>query len=103
MDIKNLGTNKTRADRLGGQHQASPATSATGRASTPAQTSQQDDTLELTAVARAFSAAQADAATPPFDSERVQEIRAALAEGRYPIDNHRLADKLMEFEGLLRK
>jgi negative regulator of flagellin synthesis FlgM len=102
MDIKNLGANKTRADQVSRQRQGSTTSKNSERAGSAAQAPSQDDSLELTAVARAFSAAQTDATTPPFDTGRVQEIRSAIAEGRYPIDNRRLADKIIDLEGLLK-
>ena len=36
-----------------------------------------------------------------FDAERVAEIKAAIAEGRYPIDNERLARNFYELESKL--
>lgn len=99
MDIKNLGINKGRAERIGAK-----STAPAGAACKPASgkpSSSSDESLELTAVARALSAMQADAANPPFDAERVAQIRDAIAEGRYPIDDRRLASRLIELEGLL--
>ncbi|WPL19770.1 flagellar biosynthesis anti-sigma factor FlgM [Thiorhodovibrio winogradskyi] len=116
MDIKNLGINKGRAERPGAKPASQTASSArtssartssalksggAGSAAAQAGTANQGESIELTAIARALSAAQSDAASPPFDAKRVQEIRDAIAEGRYPIDNRRLADKLIELEGLL--
>jgi negative regulator of flagellin synthesis FlgM len=36
-----------------------------------------------------------------FDEARVSEIRQAISEGRYPIDNERLAEKFLELESQL--
>lgn len=104
MDIKNLGVNKARTERAGakpGPRSAGAGSAGKAAAATRSAAARRDESIELTAIARTLSAAQADAATPPFDAERVQEIRDAIAEGRYPIDNRRLADKLIELEGLL--
>ncbi|EIC22165.1 flagellar biosynthesis anti-sigma factor FlgM [Thiorhodovibrio frisius] len=111
MDIKNLGVNKGRAERTGSSSASRSSSSAgtssagksgaAGKAAAQSAGAGQGESIELTAIARALSAAQADAANPPFDAERVQEIRDAISEGRYPIDNRRLADKLIELEGLL--
>ena len=38
---------------------------------------------------------------PPVDSQRVQEIRKALADGSYRPDPQRVADKLLSIENLL--
>jgi negative regulator of flagellin synthesis FlgM len=107
MDIKNLGANKGRVERVGSKGsprsagKSGAAGKAAGTSAAASSAANQGESLELTALARALSAAQADAATAPFDADRVQEIRDAIAEGRYPIDNRRLADKLIELEGLL--
>lgn len=39
--------------------------------------------------------AKAMAAKPPVDAERVQQIKRALAEGRYPIVPAKIADRLI--------
>ena len=36
-----------------------------------------------------------------FDEARVSEIRQAISEGNYPIDNERLAEKFLELESQL--
>ena len=36
-----------------------------------------------------------------FDRDRVEQIRSAIAEGRYHVDAERLADKFIELESLL--
>ena len=102
MEIKNLGL-KGRTERSASKVSGASRKGAGGKvaAPAPASSANQSESLELTAIARALSAAQAEAANAPFDADRVQEIRDAIAEGRYPINNHRLADKLIELEGLL--
>ncbi|MBK1647459.1 flagellar biosynthesis anti-sigma factor FlgM [Rhabdochromatium marinum] len=102
MEIKNLGP-KRRTERSASKVVEASRKGAGGKvaASVPASSSNQSESIELTAIARALGAAQAEAANAPFDADRVQEIRDAIAEGRYPINNHRLADKLIELEGLL--
>ncbi len=100
MDIKNLGVNKRRTERTLSRP-ASPSAGTLRKGGAEQAAASQDESIELTAMARALSAAQADAANAPFNAERVQEIRDAIAEGRYPINNRRLADRLIELEGLL--
>ncbi|RFA28567.1 flagellar biosynthesis anti-sigma factor FlgM [Alkalilimnicola ehrlichii] len=39
--------------------------------------------------------------TPEVDIERVEAIKQSIAEGRYPLDPERIADKFAELEGLL--
>lgn len=60
-----------------------------------------DESISLTTAARVMSAAQEGSQTAPFDSQRVAEIRQALDEGRYQIDNRQLADRMISFESQL--
>lgn len=39
--------------------------------------------------------------TPEVDMERVEAIKQAIAEGRFPVDPKRIAEKFAELEGLL--
>lgn len=39
--------------------------------------------------------------TPEVDMDRVEAIKQAIAEGRYPLDPQRIAQKFVELEGLL--
>lgn len=36
-----------------------------------------------------------DASSAPFDSQRVAEIRQAIAEGRFQVDTEKIADRLI--------
>lgn len=55
-------------------------------------TSASDD-VKLSPLAEQF---QAGDAKPPFDSARVQEIKQAIAEGRFSINAGAIADRLIE-------
>jgi negative regulator of flagellin synthesis FlgM len=44
---------------------------------------------------RGASAAFAAAAAAPFDDRKVEEVRQAIAEGRFPVDARRVADQLI--------
>lgn len=35
---------------------------------------------------------------PPVDVEKVQKIRAAIAEGRYPVDPQRIAESMVKLD-----
>ena len=43
-------------------------------------------------------AAQLLSGEAPVDQTRIEEIRAAIAEGRYPVDAEAVAAKMVEFE-----
>ncbi len=59
------------------------------------------ESVTLTAAAKSLSAASASAQDVPFDSARVERIKTAISEGRYPIDNQRLAKSMLNFEGMM--
>jgi negative regulator of flagellin synthesis FlgM len=57
-----------------------------------------DDTLSITSAAQDI---KSDSATPIVNETRVAEIKAALLNGSYKIDNERLAAKIFDFESKL--
>ena len=60
------------------------------------------ETLQLTTGARdAAEVARNLASAPAFDSDRVEGIRQAIANGDYPIDAERLADAILSLENEL--
>jgi len=61
-----------------------------------------EESVTLTNAARAMNAATEPGETPPFDSNRVAALREALANGNYPIDTNKLADRMIDLERLLR-
>jgi negative regulator of flagellin synthesis FlgM len=50
---------------------------------------------QVVAETGAREATKAMAAKPPVDAERVQQIKRALAEGRYPIVPAQIADRMI--------
>ena len=100
MDIKNLTGASIRTDGTSSAvkprsstAETSPAAHKTGQAG--------DESVTLTATARTLSAARDNAGAIPFNREKVEELKAAVAEGRYDINNQRLAGRLLDFEGQL--
>lgn len=100
MDIKNLSGKPLRTESApsGSKSRVSAAGSEppSVKAQTPAK-----ESVTLTAAAQSLSAARDSAKTAPFDAAKVAEIKAAITEGRYPIDNQRLADRMINLESLL--
>ncbi|QGU33006.1 flagellar biosynthesis anti-sigma factor FlgM [Thermochromatium tepidum] len=99
MDIKLPIGNNLRTD---GPSAGSKPRGSTPSASEPTLTSPKGavgESVTLTETAKTLSAVRGGAQDPPFNSVRVAEIKAALAEGRYEIDSQRLARRMLEFEG----
>lgn len=42
------------------------------------------------------------ASTPVVDTQRVEQVKQAIREGSYEVDPARVADKLMQFESILK-
>lgn len=100
MDIKNLPGNNLRTE--GTPSGVKPrVTSTHASPATPKANNPIGEPVTLTQTARTMSAARDHASNVPFDDAKVAEIKAAIAEGRYPIDNQRLADRMLGFERLL--
>jgi negative regulator of flagellin synthesis FlgM len=99
MDIKLPIGNNLRTD---GPAVGSKPRGGTPSASDPTATSPKGavgESVTLTETAKTLSAARGGAQDTPVDSARVADIKAALAEGRYEIDNQRLAQRMLDFEG----
>lgn len=75
------------------RNQPSSSQNETGKSST-------GDTVSLTDTATRLRSLENTLATlPVVDSQRVEDIQQALAEGRFEIDPERIAAKMMSFEG----
>ena len=76
---------------------SSDAAAAGAQASGSAQSA---DSVNLTASAKALDeAARVSETSSGVDSQRVERVRQALADGSYQVDAGRIADKLVSIEG----
>ena len=57
---------------------------------------QQSDSIELSPEVTKALAAEAS-----FDSEKVEKIKQAIADGEYPVDSKRVAQSMVDLEKLL--
>ena len=106
MDVNNLSSNSPLERRLR-EAQAQQAPEGARRAEDGDQTRegakrQRDDEVSLSTQARRLRHIENRVADQEaFDEKRVEEIRAAIAEGRYHIDPERLAERFVELESQL--
>lgn len=93
MNIKDIGRPGS-VGPVGGSHNdaGTPRKSDAGAAGDSAATS---DQLTLTEIGRYLANSTSE---PPVDRERVDSIRAALADGSYEIDSARVAAKLLRLD-----
>jgi len=81
--------------RLKQQEQA-PVATETGKSATT-------DTLSLSEGARQLGKLDNTAVTAPvIDSQRVEQVKAAISNGEYDVDPVKIASKLMQFESMLK-
>jgi len=108
IDIKQVNTSasthvgKAKADVNAnvakGSSQASQSTAATSTSTPP-----KSDSVSITSQAQQLQSTQAKlAGIPEVDQKKVQEIKLAIAEGRYKIDPEKLATNIAQFENELK-
>ncbi|MGS0673905.1 flagellar biosynthesis anti-sigma factor FlgM [Shewanella sp. 0m-4] len=79
------------------------ATSAQTAPTTPTPAAQKGDSVSITAQAQQIQNVQTKMADmPEIDQKKVDEIKAAIAEGRYKIDPDKLASNIANFENDLK-
>ncbi len=101
IDIKNLSQTQARATG-DGRAVSDSRGSRGGEAGGSTSSRSNDDQVTLTDTARRLSdLTQTASAQPAVDSQRVAEIRQAIADGSYQVNAERVADKLMQTEDLL--
>ena len=98
MDIKlPIGNNlRTDGPASGGKPRGTPSPSDPSQARPQGSAG---ESVTLTETAKTLSAAREEAQNAPIDNARVAAIKSAITEGRYEIDNQRLAQRMLAFEG----
>lgn len=87
------GTNATSRGSQSGARSADNAAPEAVNAGTPVETTITSERLQQ--VRESIDSA------PEIDMDRVAEIKKAIAEGRFPIDPKRIAEKFAELEGVI--
>lgn len=65
----------------------------------PQATEKPKDNVDITAVAKEITKAfESSKTTPAINEERVQAVKKALAEGNYPINAEKIAEKMIQME-----
>lgn len=101
-DINNIKGNQPLTPAT--THKNAPQTGkpAEGSSSAPQQRNSSEDKVSLTGTATMLQGLQEQVReAPAVDSEKVEAIRAAIAEGNYPVDSEKLAQKMIDLEGQL--
>jgi negative regulator of flagellin synthesis FlgM len=89
-----IGPNSTDGIRIDGKTVGPERAQAvrTDPTSAPVPAPQGSDRVSLSGASPVLAG---PAAAPPFDDKKVEEVRRAIAEGRFPVDARRVADVLL--------
>lgn len=101
IDFPGLSSVQTAGNRGKVSEQAS---NKAPRAETPANQNPragQGDTVRISDAAQELQRSASSRGDAEVDSERVAQIKAAIDNGSYRIDNERVAERMLQFEKLL--
>jgi negative regulator of flagellin synthesis FlgM len=100
IDINGLSTPKVQAptddSQLKQSAEKQQANTETGQSSTADTISLSDNALQLGKIDNTSVAA------PVVDTKRVEQIKLAIENGNYEVNTAKVADKLMQFESILK-
>ena len=92
----------TQGGRRAQEHANVAGSGSTSRAKHGDSESNADDSVSISNDAATLRNIQSQLESQDsFDEARVNEIKQAISEGRYPIDNRRLAEKFLQLESQL--
>lgn len=95
----NTGTNNRVATNSASKPQQTATTSSEGKAATQ---NVKSDSVSITSQAQQLQNVQAKLSNiPEIDLKKVEEIKTAIAEGRYKVDADKLASNIAKFENEL--
>jgi negative regulator of flagellin synthesis FlgM len=79
---------------------SSPAKSGKAKETTPQKIEKiTTDKVDFTAVAKEITKAfESSKGTPAINEKRIEEVKKALAEGKYPINAEKIASKMIQIE-----
>lgn len=103
-DIKGFGSSQTNDLRSRSSNSsevaANRSTLANAAAPTPAKSS--EDVVNISSQAASLKSLEGKMGKQPeVNQERVASIRKAIADGKYPVDAQKLAQKLLDMDSLL--
>jgi len=99
IDINGISHNKIHGppddSHVKQQADKQPVVSETGKSSTADTISLSDNAVSLGKLNPAIDA------TPVVDTQRVEQMKKAIADGSFKVDAEKVADKMMKFESIL--
>ncbi|GAA0688609.1 hypothetical protein GCM10009104_13540 [Marinobacterium maritimum] len=101
IDFPGLSSVQTAGNRGKVNEQAAdqaPRAEASAVQSTP---SGQSDTVRISDTAQALQRSENAQGSSDIDTDRVAQIKAAIEDGSYKIDNERIAERMLQFDKLL--
>lgn len=102
-DITGIGSSRTQQSGSRTAQRVDDAKKSDTTASSNTNTSGSDKVSLTKTAARLKDIEQKLSGQPPVDTQRVNEMKTALANGSYNVDAEKVADKMMNFEASLEK
>lgn len=96
IDINGISSARMHAPADESQVKQQPANTETGKSSTADTVSISDNAAQLGKLGNAVDT------TPVVDMQRVEQVKQAISDGTYEVDATKVADKLMQFESILK-
>ena len=100
IDINGISSTKVHVpadeSQVKQQVEQQPASTETGKSSTADTVSISDNATQLGKLGNSVDT------TPVVDMQRVEQVKQAISNGSYEVDATKVADKLMQFESILK-
>lgn len=100
IDINGISSAKVHAppdeSQVKKQVEQQPANTETGKSSTADTVSISDNAAQLGKLGNTVDS------TPVVDTQRVEQVKQAISNGTYEVDAEKIADKMMQFESILK-
>ena len=96
IDINGISSARVHAPADESQVKQQVANTETGKSSTADTVSISDNAAQLGKLGNTVDS------TPVVDTQRVEQVKEAISDGNYEVDATKVADKLMQFESILK-
>lgn len=100
IDINGISPAKVQGPQADNQSKQAveqqPTQPETGKSSTADTVSLSDNAVSLGKIDNTAASA------PVIDAQRVEQVKQAISDGSYKVDSEKVADKLMQFESILK-
>lgn len=101
IDFPGLSSVQTAANRGKVNEQAADKAPRADASAAPGTQVSKGDTVRISDAAQALQRSSTTSGDNQVNSDRVAQIKAAIEDGSYKIDNERIAERMLQFDELL--